>query len=103
MNEMFYKKIIEWATGKDTGASSVALCRFMLGIKDDYYQYPIDSDDRGRCIRLLNMVPEWWNRLDEMALLPLREVSVFSKDGFEVREDGWKNQIPLIKNEAGRR
>lgn len=95
-------KIIEWATGDDTGTSSKALCRFMMGIPGDY-QPPSDADDRGRCIRLLNLVPEWWDRLDEMATIPSHgEVHFWSTRGFEIREDSWKEQIPLIKKEGGK-
>lgn len=93
-------KVIEWATGSDTGASSNALCRFMLGIKSDRYSHPLDTSDRGRCIRLLNLIPEWWDRLDEMASIPPTTVNVFGKDGLEIREEGWKDQIPLIRTQS---
>lgn len=97
--EEILKKAIDWATGHDTGSSSAALCRFMLGLKPASnweYEAPSDADDRGRCIRLLNLIPEWWDRLDEMAEIPGRKVLTFAKG--EV-ERGWKEQIPLIKKE----
>ena len=99
-----YLKIIEWATGDDTGASSNALCRFMLGLTNRAASFdcPSDADDRGRCIRLLNLIPEWWDRLDEMAILPSVNVNVFTGKGIEVREQGWKEQIPLIRKEANK-
>ncbi len=91
-------KIVVWALGEDTGMSSKAICRFMLGITGDYPP-PSDADDRGRCIRLLNLIPEWWDRLDEMAEIPGTKVIVWS-DGLDgVVERGWKEQIPLIKKE----
>ena len=92
-------KLIDWATGDDTGSSSEALCRFMLGLEPGGwgFQAPSDADDRGRCIRLLNLVPEWWDRLDEMAEIPGSKVLTFEHG--EV-ERGWKEQIPLIKKEA---
>lgn len=89
----------EWLLGDDTGSSSKAICRFMLGIEGEY-PAPFDVADRGRCIRLLNSIPKWWNRLDEMASLPSIKVNVFSSKGMEIREDGWRQQIPLIKREA---
>ena len=97
-----YEKIIDWATGDDTGISSNALCRFMCRLEPDSsgFTAPLDASDRGRCIRLLNLIPEWWSRLDEMAELPSIKVGVFSSNGMEVRERGWKEQIPLIKKEA---
>lgn len=79
------RELIEWATGDDTGSSSKYLCRFMLGLVKTSIEErsPYDADDRGRCIRLLNLKPEWWNRLDELSNYP-----------------GWKEQIPLIRKEA---
>jgi len=97
-------EIIAWATGNDTGASSNALCRYMMGFEPNEWgnMAPSDADDRGRCIRLLNLIPEWWDRLDEMAQFPSAKVTSFGKNGMEVRCDGWKEQIPLIKKEANR-
>lgn len=78
-------KIIEWATGDDTGSSSLDMCRFMLGLEPRrrYYERPYDKADRGRCIRMLNEVPEWWDRVDEMRGLSTE----------------WDKQITLIKEE----
>lgn len=102
MNEKDLLKIIRWATGDDTGVSSQALCRFMLGLPSiRNYPPPSDAADRGRCIRLLKLVPEWWLRLDEMASLPSRRVHYFGSNGAGVRKEGWGEQIPLIRNEAG--
>lgn len=77
-------KIADWATGSDTGASSKALMRYMLGLKPSSWGFfaPSDADDRGRCVRLLNLFPEWLERLDEMAQFIC-----------------WGEQIPLIKSE----
>lgn len=78
------EKIADWATGNDTGASSKALMRYMLGLKPSSWGFfaPSDADDRGRCVRLLNLFPEWLERLDEMAQFTC-----------------WGEQIPLIKSE----
>lgn len=97
----FAKKIAEWAVSGDTGLSSESILAFMMGIKPAHgFDAPLDADDRGRCIRLLNRFPEWWERLDEMASLPSYKVTCWNKNGMEVREEGWKEQIPLIKKEA---
>ncbi len=103
MNNETLKNVIDWATGNDTGASSNAICRFMLGLapKNGYYSHPHDYPDRGRCIRLLNLVPEWWDRIDEMAALPTQKYNVYSNGKMTVEESGWEQQIPLIKKEAG--
>jgi hypothetical protein len=92
------KKIVDWATSHDTGSSSITLCRFMLGLSHEG-DYPFDASDRGRCIRLLNLIPEWWDRLDEMASIPARESIVMSTIGFTTVKEGWAKQIPLIKQE----
>lgn len=77
-------KVFDWATGDDTGISSRALCRFMLGFRDGNYGFlaPCDAGDRGRCIRLLLRVPEWIERIDEIA--------VYST---------WREQLPMLKKE----
>lgn len=104
MNNKELLKITEWATGTDTGLSSRSLCRFMLGIPADNWGYeaPYDADDRGRCIRLLNLIPEWWDRLDELTKLPSKESNLLSAKGIEIVQRGWKEQIPLIRKEGKR-
>jgi len=101
MTDKQLRKIIDWATSDDTGSSSIALCRQMLGLPTGKYGItaPFDSADRGRCIRLLNLIPEWWNRLDEMAKVSGITVTTFSKNGLKTEERGWKEQIPLIREE----
>lgn len=78
------RDLLDWATGEDTGASSIALFRYMMGLEPISWGYmaPSDKHDRGRCIRLLKKFPEWLLRLDEMK-----------------KFEGWGEQIPLIKQE----
>lgn len=78
-------KLLDWATGDDTGVSSKALCRFMLGLKPNRWglMAPSDMDDRSRCIRPLNLMPEWWDRLMELARVSVE----------------WSRQIPLLRQE----
>jgi hypothetical protein len=93
--------IVEWLLSDDTGSSSKSICKFMLGIPDKRnYPPPSDAADRGRCIRLLNLIPEWWVRLGEMAHIPSRESIVVSSTGVGVEKHGWKEQIELIKAES---
>lgn len=98
------KTLAIWGTGDDTDISSKALARFMLGIEASGWGFraPSDADDRGRCIRLLNLIPSWWDRLDEMASLPSSKVNTFRDGKILIVEEGWKEQIPLIKLEAKR-
>ncbi len=92
-------KVLDWATGDDVGASSKFLCRFMLGLPTPDVSVPFDSADRGRCIRLLNSIPGWWNRIDELVNLPSRQVNFFSNGALSTREEGWKQQTEIIKKE----
>lgn len=62
------KRAAKWAATKGTGASSLALLAVMVGEKpDSSFSYPHDGSDLGRCIRLLEAVPEYRERLGEMA------------------------------------
>jgi hypothetical protein len=70
-NEMSETTTIEhraaaWIVGRDTGSSSKALWAVMMGV-DGGGAYPSDGGDLGRCLRLLEAVPEWRARLPEMA------------------------------------
>jgi hypothetical protein len=95
------ERAVEWALGRDTGLSSKALCAFMLGISQDSYQPPLDASDRGRCIRLLELIPEWIPRLDELAALKPVIYIMLTPDGTEERSDGWPLQVALIRAEMG--
>ena len=63
------KKIIEWFVTGDTGIFSEAMVDRFMGIdtKRNYGDHPHDSSDFGRCYRLLEAVPEFKNRISEMA------------------------------------
>lgn len=62
---------LEWVTGDDTGASSKAIWTHMVcgnaGGSVWGASYPLDPADLGRCLRLLQRVPEWNARMHEMA------------------------------------
>ena len=77
------KDVFEWLLSDDTGCSSKAICAWMLDINYNRGGSPGDADDRGRCIRLLQIMPEWVERLDEM-----KEIN-----------QNWSEQIDLIKAE----
>jgi hypothetical protein len=62
-----YRRHADWLLSGDTGSSSIAIFRQMTGRKqDDYARAPWDAYDFGRCVRLLNIFPEWRLRLEEM-------------------------------------
>lgn len=78
-------KLAPWVIG-NVGASSETLFAHMTGTTDKlswHEDSPRDADDRKRCIVLLNCVPEWWDRLDEMK-----------------QYHGWASQIDEIRKES---
>lgn len=64
------KRVIEWLAGGDTGTSSKAIAFWLTAkVKDQRWgaSTPIDPSDLGRCLRLLEVMPEWKSRIGEMA------------------------------------
>lgn len=60
------KRVIAWLLSEDTGASSMTICAHMVGEPHDC-AWPSDAGDLGRCLRLLDLIPEWKPRIKEMA------------------------------------
>jgi hypothetical protein len=80
--------IIKWMSGRDTGMSSMTLACVAVGIAPGRsflggLDYPHDSGDRGRCIRLIVKHPFVWR-----GLLALTQVSA-----------KWSEQAALILSE----
>jgi hypothetical protein len=95
-----------WLLSDDTGMSSKSIARHMaLGHDMGYSSPPSDSGDRGRCIRLLELIPEWLPRLDEMrqydAVDKKTQGFVISSSGITADQNTWAKQIPLIVKEGG--
>lgn len=96
-----------WALNGSTGMSSLAIAKHMTATateQPDGFMPPSDADDRSRCIRLLQLVPEWIARLNEMVKYDAPEKR---QDGFVVNSSGitadrntWSKQIPLILKEG---
>ena len=62
----------EWIIGGDTGVSSKTIWAVMMGVVPDNpapftFSVPLDPSDFGRCFRLLEQIPEWRDRLNEVA------------------------------------
>lgn len=59
----------EWILGDDTGRSSITIWARMMGsaAPSGRSSPPLDSSDFGRCLRLLDKIPEWRPRLGEMS------------------------------------
>lgn len=98
------QRVIKFLLGKHVGISSEAICSFMLGInKTLNHRYPMDQSDRARCIKLLKLVPEWIERLDELKAMDAGTISI---NGGEPQPKAqtkysWTYQIPLIIIEGG--
>jgi hypothetical protein len=56
---------LNWLLSGDTGASSESIMRVMEGVPGACYT-PMDLWDVGRCVRLLDRIPEYRERLAEM-------------------------------------
>lgn len=91
-----------WALSDDTGISSEAIARHMTGDTIRRMTPPSDSSDRGRCIRLLEIVPEWIPRLKEMVQYDSQapEGIVINSNGISAYDNSWAKQIPLILQEG---
>ena len=69
MTEAEFQKAMTWRNGDDTGVSSIAIWAVMVGVDaGGHTDPPRDSDDFGRCFRLLKQFPRWKSRLGEVAL-----------------------------------
>lgn len=62
----YWRRVVEWSHGDDTGLSSKAILQFMTGarVRDPFE--PGDQWDFGRCYRLLKLFPSWRRRLPEI-------------------------------------
>ena len=56
----------KWIVGPHTGLSSITIWAVMMGVPCAHPSIPSDADDLWRCARLLEYVPEWRARLDEI-------------------------------------
>lgn len=103
-NATVESRALFWALSGDTGNSSRTIAGHMTGNPTESHMMPpSDRDDRGRCIRLLELIPEWIPRLDEMRQydVPEREQGiVINSSGISAYENSWSKQIPLIKEEG---
>lgn len=97
-----YYRALYWALSDDTGVSSKTLARHMMEYPQRSFSMPpSDADDRGRCIRLLELVPEWIPRLPELVReTKPQEGIVINSSGVHTQTNGWATQIPLIIKEG---
>lgn len=100
------QRALKWALSDDTGISSETMCAYFTGVpKTGAFgsQAPSDAADRGRCIRLLNIIPEWIPRLDELKALDTGTISINGAPAIPRSQDthSWTYQVPLIIKEGG--
>lgn len=60
-------KVIEWLAGNDTGVSSKSLAFEYLGTANSRIDCPRDPADLGRCLRLIEAVPDIRKCVDSLA------------------------------------
>lgn len=101
-------RALAWALSDDTGTSSKTIARWMTsthGITGAYFSPPSDGADRARCIRLLELIPEWLPRLNEMgkfydSIERQGQSFTISSSGISADDNTWARQIPLIAKEG---
>ncbi len=60
-------RAVNWILSDDTGISSKTIWAVMMGADYPDHDIPWDVADIGRCLRLLAIIPEWADRLAEVA------------------------------------
>lgn len=101
------QRALFWALSGDTSISSKSIMAHMTNNqKNDSFGMmpPSDADDRGRCIRLLELIPEWIPRLDEMKQYDAEgkkpDGVVINGSGISAYDNSWSKQINLILQEG---
>jgi len=61
-----HERLVQWLLSDDIGLSSQTMVARFEGVKDSNHSHPHDPADLGRCLRLLQAVPEYVPRLHEM-------------------------------------
>jgi len=96
-----------WALAGESGISSKAIAKHMTGISAEAafgFMPPSDADDRRRCIRLLELIPEWLPRLNEMVKYDSPDKKqdgfIINSSGISAYDNSWAKQIPLILQEG---
>lgn len=101
------ERALWWALCGSTGVSSKAIAKHMTGYTSEGVfgqRPPSDRDDRSRCIRLLQLIPEWVVRLPEMVKYDASDGKpqgiVIGSSGITADHNNWRKQIPLILGEG---
>lgn len=97
-----FRRAIKWSLSDDTGISSKVICAHMLGFEPFELSPPYDRYDRGRCIRLLQLIPEWIPRLNELTKYDdgMVEINGEAPKLKSQTKYSWTYQIPIIISEG---
>lgn len=99
-------RVLYWSLCGETGTSSLAIARNFCGITTEHgfsFSPPSDRDDRRRCIKLLELIPEWIPLLDQMVKYDIQEKEtgiVINSSGVSAYDNSWSKQILLIREEG---
>lgn len=61
------EQLAKWFMDGEVGASSKCIAKHLSGKECNDWDYPRDSSDLMRCIKLLNAIPEFRSRISDMA------------------------------------
>lgn len=74
MNKTIEQRALWWISNGETGISSKTIWSVMMRTAEPHskdawgrYRYPLDPSDFRRCRLLLDLIPEWRERLQEVA------------------------------------
>lgn len=81
-----------WIAGHDTGVSSKTIWATMMGVKPRWSSHPHDAADLGRCLRLLEVIPEWIPRMPEMRAVSREWAAILTH---------WDELAALMEEEVG--
>ncbi len=63
-DEPVERRLARWFINGEVGSSSRSLAAWCLSIREKWHSHPHDADDRMRCVKLLELIPEWQRYLD---------------------------------------
>ena len=96
-----FERAVYWIVNGETGASSLTIWAVMMGAVDlknkesqADFDVPCDPDDFSRCYELLKLIPEWRERLPEVA-----EVFAELLPAWKLLVEKWDTLIALYEEE----
>ena len=94
MNTSISARVGAWLVSDDTGLSSTSIVAVMMGANPTEIptHYPYDPSDLGRCLRLLELIPEWGPFMNEMRT---------ASPEWNTLVDHWNELHTLMESECG--